>query len=144
VNATSNSIEGRTAVRPSPEAALLTQFLPSGAKTAAACFPLGVVAAKFAEDAHIFEEAVRSAVRATDSMVSLENGTFVLLLLRASESSVRRVIDRLITECEVRGAKAQFEWTVLNEMTDRTEGQFTAVLQTLGRGFTGPMSTKLH
>lgn len=143
VNATSTSIEVTTA-SPSADAALLTQFLPSDAKTAAACFPLGVVAAKFGQDARIFEDAVRSAVRATDSLVTLENGTYVLLLLRASESSVRRVIDRLTSECEVRGAKAQFEWTVLNEMTDRTEGQFTAVLQTLGRGFPGPMSTKLH
>jgi len=144
VNASSDSVELSPPDQPSPDGTLLTQFLPPDAKTAAACFPLGIVAVKFAQDAHMFEEAVRSAVRATDSLVSLENGTYVLLLLRASESAVRRVVDRLSTECEVRGVRPQFEWTVLNEMTDRAEGQFTAVLQTLGRGFPGLVSTKLH
>jgi len=84
-------------------------------------------------------------VRATDSLVRLENGTFVLLLQRASEASVLRIIERLKTECDVHGtSRPQFEWTVLNELTERVEGQFSAVLQTLGRGFAGPVSTKLH
>ena len=144
-NAITDTVETSAPARPSTDAALLTQFLPSDAKTAAACFPIGVVAVKLVEDAHGFEAAARSAVRATDSLVPLENGTFVLLLQRASEASVLCVIDRLKTECEVHGtARPQFEWTVLNELTERVQGEFSAVLQTLGRGFPGPVSTKLH
>jgi putative nucleotidyltransferase with HDIG domain len=137
---------GSTApTRASGDGALLSQFLPSDAKTAAACFPIGVVAVKFVEDASHFEAVVRSSTRATDSLVPLENGTFVLLLQRTSESSVLNIIDRLKTECEIRsGSRPQFEWTVLNELTERVEGQFSAVLQTLGRSFPGPISTKLH
>ncbi len=145
VNAITDTAETGASVRPSADAALLTQFLPSDAKTAAACFPIGVVAVKFVQDAPHFEAAVRSAVRATDSLVRLENGTFVLLLQRASEASVLRIIERLKTECDVHGtSRPQFEWTVLNELTERVEGQFSSVLQTLVRGFACSVSTKLH
>jgi hypothetical protein len=124
--------------------ALLSSFLPTDRTSAAACFPIGVLAVKLPEGLRLSESESRSLVRSTDSVVALDNGTLVFLLQRASEASVNRVTDRLKNACELQGRAPMFEWTILSELSERVDGQVSDVINTLGHGIHGPMSTKLH
>lgn len=143
--ASSLNMDG-SAVDPGPlkNKALLSRFLPADQTSAAACFPIGVLAVKLPEGVRLNESESRSLVRSTDSVVVLDNGTFVFLLQRASDASVTSVVDRLKNACELQGAAPMFEWTILSELSERVDGQVSDVINTLGHGIHGPISTKLH
>ena len=124
--------------------ALLSRFLPADKTSAAACFPIGVLAVELPEGIRLSESESRALVRSTDSVVVLDNGTQVFLLQRASEASVNRVMERLKNACELQGASPRFEWTILSEFSERVDGQVSDVIKTLGHAIHGPISTKLH
>jgi len=74
----------------------------------------------------------------------VENGTFVFVLQRASESSVAAVMERIQSTCGSLGVLPRFEWAILNELTDSTAGDVSNVIATVGARFLGQVSTKLH
>ena len=123
---------------------LLSKVLPGDRNSAAACFPIGVLALKVPDGKPFEPAAVRCLVRSTDSVVQVENGTFVFVLQRASESSVAAVMERIQSTCGSLGVLPRFEWAILNELTDSTAGDVSNVIATVGARFLGQVSTKLH
>jgi hypothetical protein len=122
---------------------LLSDILPVDRASAAACFPIGVLALKIPDGAP-FDPTTVSLVRSTDSIVRVEGGTFVFVLQRASEASVLAVMDRIRISCSSLNVVPRFEWAILNELTDSTAGDVSSVIATVGARFLGQVSTKLH
>lgn len=110
---------------------LLSRFLPSDHRSAAACFPIGVIAVRVHGGANRFELLARTVVRSGDNVVQLAGEALVIILQRASQEEVLTVLGRLRTEAQERDVETDFEWTVLQELTDRTDRQVSAVLRTL-------------
>lgn len=123
---------------------LLSRLLPTDRNSAAASFPIGIIAMLPADSRPISEAAVRSAVRTSDNVVILSNGALLVVLQRASELTVSRVIERLRDDFEVDGQSPSFEWTVLKEFTERVEGHVSDLIRTLGHGVGGGPSQKPH
>lgn len=121
---------------------LLARALPLDRTSAAACFPIGVLAVRVPDAGGFSHTAAQHLVRATDSVIQLDNGTFVFILQRASEASVEAVITRIRTACEASGHLPTIEWTVLKEFNDA--GDVSSVIATLDSHFTKLISTKLH
>jgi putative nucleotidyltransferase with HDIG domain len=122
---------------------ILSKALPQDRSAAAACFPIGVLAVRAPNTAMVAKAATSQLVRSTDSVVQMENGTMVFVLQRASESTVLTVLERLKSAF---GSDESFkyEWAILNELSDRTAGDVSHLVATLGPTFLGPVSTKLH
>jgi putative nucleotidyltransferase with HDIG domain len=135
---------GSTSVPISIEQQILSRVLPIDRSSAAACFPIGVLALKVPEEMGFKPAAARCLVRSTDSVVQVEPGTFVFVLQRASESSVAAVMERIKSVCASSGVLPRFEWAILNELTENTAGDVSSVLATVGARFHGQVSTKLH
>jgi putative nucleotidyltransferase with HDIG domain len=112
------------------QAGLLSRFLPSDQHSAAACFPIGVIAVRVHGDVDRFELVARAMVRSGDNVVRLEGHALVVVLQRASQEEVLAVLGRLRTEAQDRDVETDFEWTVLQELTERTDRQVSAVLRT--------------
>jgi hypothetical protein len=74
----------------------------------------------------------------------MENGTVVFVLQRATEASLSAVIERIKSTCASAGVTPKFESALLRDFTDHTAGELSTVIATLGPGFVGPISTKLH
>lgn len=123
---------------------LLNSVLPGDRASAAACFPIGVVALKVPDGSHVEPARLKSLVRSTDSVIRVDGGTFVFVLQRASESSVVAVMERVKTLCSSMSPAPRFEWAILNELTDNTVGDVSSVIATVGARFLGQVSTKLH
>jgi putative nucleotidyltransferase with HDIG domain len=123
---------------------ILNRVLPVDRTSAAACFPLGVLAVKVPEEPSFELAAAKCLVRSTDSVLQVESGTFVFVLQRASESSVATVMERIRSTCNSSGILPKFEWAILNELTDSTAGDVSNVIATVGARFLGQVSTKLH
>jgi hypothetical protein len=123
---------------------LLNSVLPGDKTSAAACFPIGVLALKVADGSAFDQAELKSLVRASDSVIRVDGGTFVFVLQRASEGSVIAVMDRVKTLCASMSIASRFEWAVLNELTDSTVGDVSSVIATVGARFLGQVSTKLH
>ena len=123
---------------------ILSRVLPHDPKSAAACFPIGVVAVRVPDLAEFKSETARALVRATDSVVQLDNGAFVFVLQRASQASVSAVIERIKSACGERGCSPTFESAILTELSERTVGDVSNVIATLNPTYLGQVSTKLH
>lgn len=123
---------------------LLSRFLPSDHRSAAACFPIGIIAMKVGGGASRFEPIARRMIRSGDNVVKLQGGALVIVLQRASRDEALRVLDRLKNEADERGIEADFEWTVLEELTDRTDRQVSAVLRTIIATRPDPPTTRPH
>jgi putative nucleotidyltransferase with HDIG domain len=123
---------------------ILNRVLPLDRTSAAACFPLGVLALKVPEEPNFELTAARCLVRSTDTVIQIEGGTFVFVLQRASESSVVTVMERIRSACSSLGILPKFEWAILNELTESTAGDVSSVIATVGARFLGQVSTKLH
>ena len=138
-----SSISDEASPNPQPHATdyILSKALPEDRASAAACFPIGVLAVKVANTATLAREATSHLVRSTDSVVQMENGTLVFVLQRASESTVLTVLDRIKLAFGSDEA-FKYEWAILNELSDRTAGDVSHLVATLS--FLGPVSTKLH
>lgn len=123
---------------------LLSQFLPADRGSAAACFPIGVIGVRVHGSSAPFELAARAIVRSGDSVVRLEGGAIVIVLQRASHDEVLRVVDRLKDEAQELGIESDFEWTALQELTDGTERQMSAVLRTFIGDRVDPSTRRTH
>jgi len=138
-----SSISDEAPPNPQPHATdyILSKALPEDRASAAACFPIGVLAVKAANSAALAKEATSHLVRSTDSVVQMDNGTLVFVLQRASESTVLTVLERIKLAFGSDEA-FKYEWAILNELSDRTAGDVSHLVATLS--FLGPVSTKLH
>ncbi len=123
---------------------LLSQFLPADHRSAAACFPIGVIAVRVHGSGGEFELAARAIVRSGDSVVRLEGGAIVIVLQRTSQDEVLRVVDRLKDEAHELGIESDFEWTALQELTDGTDRQVSAVLRTFIGDRSDPSTRRTH
>jgi putative nucleotidyltransferase with HDIG domain len=138
VATTVGSLVGSAAVRAADDEPLGSDILR------AACFPIGVVAIKTTGNASSVGAAIKTMVRASDNFVSLENGTFVLLMQRVSSESVQGIVERLTTYANDAGHRVECEWAVLHELSERVDRKVAAALGAfVGQSLPRPQA-KLH
>jgi putative nucleotidyltransferase with HDIG domain len=123
---------------------ILKSFLPQDRAGAAACFPIGIIAIKASTSLGSIGALIRTLVRATDTLVSLENGTFMLLMQRVSAESVQGVVERIRNHALEAGVSVECDWTILNEFNDRVDRQVEAALSGFVRRSPPHPAVKLH
>jgi putative nucleotidyltransferase with HDIG domain len=107
-------------------------------------FPIGVVAVGVPQSLGFTLVAAQSLVDSMDSIVRIDDNTFVFVLHRASLASLQAGIERIRSACAASGVMPILEWAVVNELTERTAGDVSSVVTTLASQYTGGLSAKLH